>query len=253
MSRYAFIRATKRSMDLLLVCAAGLFAGTVSGVVGTGSSVILVPLLVAAFGPQQAVPIMAIAAIMANVSRIVAWPREVDWRAAAVYAATAAPAAALGAGTLLVLPARLVDGLLGIFFIAMIGIRRWLAAHQLRAGLPHLALFGAPIGFLTGIVASTGPLSVPLFLAYGLVKGAFLSTEAAGALGVYLGKIAVFRTLGALPWVVILQGLIVGASLTVGTFVAKPFVRRLDPQHFRWMMDGIMLVSGIALLWMAFH
>jgi uncharacterized protein len=240
-------------MDLLLVCAAGLFAGTVSGIVGTGSSVILVPILVIAFGPQQAVPIMAIAAIMANLSRIVAWPREVDWRAAAVYAATAAPAAALGAGTLLVLPARLIDGVLGVFFIAMIGIRHWLAAHQLKARLSHLALFGAPIGFLTGIVASTGPLSVPLFLAFGLVKGAFLSTEAAGALAVYLSKTAVFRTLGALPWLVILEGLIVGASLTAGTFIAKPFVARLDPQHFRWMMDGIMLVSGIALLWMAFH
>jgi uncharacterized membrane protein YfcA len=240
-------------MDLLLVCAAGLFAGAVSGVVGTGSSVILVPLLVIAFGPQQAVPIMAIAALMANASRIVAWPHEVDWRAAAVYAMTAAPAAALGAGTLLVLPARLVDGLLGVFFIAMIGIRRWFAAHQLRARLPHLALFGAPIGFLTGIVASTGPLSVPLFLAYGLVKGAFLSTEAAGALAVYLSKTAAFRTLSALPWLVIIEGLVVGASLTVGTFIAKPFVRRLDPQHFRWMMDGIMLVSGVALLWMAFH
>ena len=240
-------------MDLLLVCAAGLFAGTVSGIVGTGSSIILVPILVIAFGPQQAVPIMAIAAIMANVSRIAAWPREVDWRAAAAYAATSAPAAALGAGTLLVLPARLVDGLLGAFFIAMIGMRRWLAAHQLKARLPHLALFGAPIGFLTGIVASTGPLSVPLFLAYGLVKGAFLSTEAAATLAVYLSKTLVFRTLGALPWLVILEGLIVGTSLAVGTFIAKPFVRRLDPQHFRWMMDGIMLVSGIALLWMAFH
>src|SRR5215470_624376 len=240
-------------MDLLLVCAAGLFAGTVSGIVGTGSSIILVPMLVIAFGPQQAVPIMAIAALLANVSRIVAWPREVDWRAAGAYAATAAPAAALGAGTLLVLPARLVDAMLGAFFIAMIGIRHWLAAHALKARLPHLALFGAPIGFLTGIVASTGPLSVPLFLAYGLTKGAFLSTEAAGALAVYVSKAAVFRTLGALPWLVILQGLIVGASLTVGTFIAKPFVQRLDPQHFRWMMDGIMLVSGITLLWAAFH
>src|SRR5262245_21376870 len=196
-------------MDLLLVCAAGLFAGTVSGIVGTGSSIILVPILVVSFGPQHAVPIMAIAALIANVSRILAWPREVDWRAAGVYAAAAAPAAALGAGTLLVLPARFVDAFLGAFFIAMIGIRHWLAAHSLKARLPHLALFGAPIGFLTGIVASTGPLSVPLFLAYGLTKGAFLSTEAAGALAVYVSKTAVFRTLGALPWLVILEGLIV--------------------------------------------
>ena len=240
-------------MDLLLVCAAGLFAGTLSGIVGTGSSIILVPILVVSFGPQQAVPIMAIAALIANVSRILAWSREVDWRAAGVYAATAAPAAALGAGTLLVLPARLVDAVLGAFFIAMIGIRHWLAAHSLKARLPHLAIFGAPIGFLTGIVASTGPLSVPLFLAYGLVKGAFLSTEAAGALAVYVSKTAVFRGRGALPVLVILQGLIVGASLMIGTFIAKPLVQRLGPHHFRWMMDAIMLISGITLLWTAFH
>jgi uncharacterized protein len=154
---------------------------------------------------------------------------------------------------LLVLPARLVDAVLGAFFIAMIGIRHWLAAHSLKARLPHLAIFGAPIGFLTGIVASTGPLSVPLFLAYGLVKGAFLSTEAAGALAVYVSKTVVFRGLGALPVLVILQGLIVGASLMIGTFIAKPLVQRLGPHHFRWMMDGIMFVSGITLLWTAFR
>jgi uncharacterized membrane protein YfcA len=142
-------------MDYLLVLAAGLVAGTVSGIVGTGSSIILVPILVIAFGPKQAVPIMAIAALMANLARILAWWREVDWRAGAAYAVTAAPAAALGAGTLLVLPVRLVDGALGAFFILMIAIRHWLAAHKLKAGLRHLAAFGAPIGFLTGIVAST--------------------------------------------------------------------------------------------------
>jgi len=38
------------------------------------------------------------------------------------------------------------------------------------------------IGYLTGIVVSTGPLSVPLFLFYGLTKGAFLATEAASSL-----------------------------------------------------------------------
>jgi hypothetical protein len=240
-------------MDLLLVCAAGLFAGTVSGIVGTGSSIVLVPILVIAFGPKQAVPIMAIAALMANVSRILAWPGQVDWRAAAVYGAAAAPAAALGAGTLLVLPSRLVDGVLGAFFIAMIGIRRWLAAHALKARLPHLALFGAPIGYLTGLVASTGPLSVPLFLAYGLVKGSFLSTEAAGALAVYVSKTVTFRGFGALPSLVILEGLVVGASLMAGAFIAKPFVLRLDAERFRWMMDGIMLVSGVTLLWTAAH
>jgi uncharacterized membrane protein YfcA len=235
-------------MDFLLVFAVGLVAGTISGIIGTGSSIILVPVLVLMFGPKQAVPIMAIAAVMAYLGRILAWWREVDWHASLVYAVTAAPAAALGAGTLLALPARLIDSALGAFFILMIPIRRWLAARDLKARLWHLAAFGGLIGYLTGIVVSTGPISVPLFLAYGLVKGAFLATEAAGSLSIYVSKIIVFRGFGALPLAVIVEGFIVGLSLMVGAFLAKRFVLRLDAEHFRWMMDALMLVSGLTLL-----
>src|SRR5206468_1719801 len=83
-----------------------------------GSSIMLVPVLVYAFGPKQAVPIMAVAAIMANLSRVAAWWREVDWRACAAYALPGILAAALGARTLLVLPARAVDIAIGVFLIA---------------------------------------------------------------------------------------------------------------------------------------
>jgi uncharacterized membrane protein YfcA len=57
-------------VDFLFVLAVGFVAGTVSGIVGTGSSIMLVPGLVYAFGPKEGVPIMAVAAIMANISRI---------------------------------------------------------------------------------------------------------------------------------------------------------------------------------------
>ena len=53
----------------------------------------------------------------------------------------------------------------------MIPARRWLAAREFKLQRWHLALIGLVIGFLTGIVVTTGPLSVPVFLAYGLVKG----------------------------------------------------------------------------------
>jgi len=54
--------------------------------------------------PEEAVPIMAVAAVMGNFSRNPAWWREVDWRATLAYSITGVPAAALGAKTLLVLP-----------------------------------------------------------------------------------------------------------------------------------------------------
>jgi len=239
-------------MEFLFVLAMGLVAGTLSGVIGFGSSMMLMPVLVIVFGPLQAVPVMAIAAIMANLSRIIVWWREVDWRVCAAYSATAVPFAAFGAATLLVLPARIVEVALGAFFVSMIGVRRWMAAHDLKLRTGHLALLGVPIGYFTGIVASTGPITAPVFLATGLVKGAFLSTEAAASLAVYLAKAAVFRSFGALPWEIAAQGLIVGSTLMAGAFIAKRFVLKMDPGSFRLLMDCLLLLSGASLLIAAF-
>jgi uncharacterized membrane protein YfcA len=236
---------------LLFVLAVGLVAGTISGIVGTGSSIMLMPVLVYAYGPKQAVPIMAVAAVLANVSRILAWWHEVDWRACAAYSLTGVPAAALGARTLLALPSRAVDISIGLFLIAMVPARHALARHQLKFSLWHLALGGAVIGYLTGIVVSTGPLSVPLFLFYGLTRGAFLATEAASSLGLYFSKSVTFQRFGALTGDVALKGLIAGASLMFGAFIAKRFVLRLEPEVFRLVMDAIMLMAGLAMLWNA--
>jgi uncharacterized membrane protein YfcA len=238
-------------LNFLFVLAVGLVAGTLSGIVGTGSSIMLMPVLIHAYGPKQAVPIMAVAAVLANLSRILAWWREVDWRACAAYSLTGIPAAALGARTLLALPSRTVDMAIGVFLIAMVPVRHWLARHQLKLSLWHIAAGGAAIGYLTGIVVSTGPLSVPLFLFYGLTKGAFLATEAASSLGLYVSKSITFERFGALTPDIAIKGLIAGSSLMFGAFIAKRFVLRLEPDVFRLVMDGIMLAAGLSLLWSA--
>ena len=122
-------------LAFLFVLSVGLIAGTISGIVGTGSSIMLMPVLVYAYGPKEAVPIMAVASVMANFSRILAWWREVDWRACAAYSVTGIPAAVLGARTLLALPSHAVDLAIGLFLIAMVPVRHWLARHDLKANL----------------------------------------------------------------------------------------------------------------------
>ncbi|MBV9558607.1 MAG: sulfite exporter TauE/SafE family protein [Pseudolabrys sp.] len=238
-------------MDYILVLVIGLIAGTIGGVIGTGTSIMLVPVLVYAFGPKEAIPIMAVAAVLANAGRMVVWWRQTDWRACAVYSLTSIPAAALGARTLLALPSRVIDICIAVFMLLMIPIRHWLAARGLTLKLWHLAIFGAVLGYLTGIVASTGPASVPVFLAYGLTKGALLGTEATSSLAVYISKTITFQQLGALPWSVALNGVIAGSTLIAGAFIAKPFVLRFDPNTFRYVIDGLMLLAGLAMLWAA--
>src|SRR5688500_5868543 len=211
----------------------------------------LMPVLVIAFGPLQAVPIMAIAAVMANLSRVVVWWRELDWRAIGAYALTGAPFGALGAATLLVLPPRLIEVVIGLFFLSMIIVRRWMAAYDLKLKPVHLALIGVPIGYLTGVAVSTGPLTAPIFLAAGLVKGAFIGSEAAATLAVYGAKTVVFGTLGALPQDVVIKGLITGSTLMAGAVIARRFVLSMPAERFRLLMDGLMFLSGLTLLWTA--
>ena len=238
-------------MIWLLILAFGLIGGVIGGVVGFGASILMMPVLVFAFGPKEAVPIMAIASVLANWMRVAIWWREVDWRANAAYCATAVPAAALGARTLIALDARMVETALGVFLIAVVPGRRWLTARGFSVNLWGLAVVGAFIGFLTGLVASTGPLNTPFFLAYGLTKGAYISTEAVGSGAVSLVKSVVFRTYGILPWETIARGLLCGGSLMIGSYFAKAIVQRMDARHYSGILEGMMVVAGLTMIYAA--
>jgi uncharacterized protein len=238
-------------LDYLIVLLVGVGAGTLGGIIGTGSSLILMPVLVIFFGAQQAVPIMAIGAIMGNFGRVLTWRKEVNWRACVAYCSTAVPGAIFGVHTLLALTAHVVELALGIFFISMIPVRRWIASRRIQFSAKHLALIGAPVGFLTGIMVSTGPITVPIFTLYGLERGAFLGTEAAASMIVYLAKVVTFKGLDALPVRIVWQGLIVGSALMLGSFFARPIVLKIPPTKFKFMVDALMLASGLSLLWAA--
>ncbi|WDD95590.1 sulfite exporter TauE/SafE family protein [Burkholderia sp. FERM BP-3421] len=236
-------------LPYLLIVLIGVTAGVVSGVIGTGASIMLLPPLVFYFGPRQAIPIMAIAAVLGNVSRVYVWRRDIAWRACLVYAAAAAPAAALGAHTLWMLKPQWVDCALGVFFLAMIPYRRFASRRHVTLTAWQLFIAGALVGYLTGIVFSTGPLTLPIFSAYGLVKGGLLATEAAASLVVYAGKLAAFEQLGGLPLDVVAKGVLVGLSLSAGISVGKAVLQRLSVNAFHTLLDLVMLSAGTTMLW----
>jgi uncharacterized membrane protein YfcA len=92
---------------------------------------------------------------------------------------------------------------------------------------------------------------VPAFTAYGLLRGAFISTEAASSLALFVSKAATFRQLGALPLPSIIQGLVIGSAVMAGAFVGKAVVQRMSAAAFQHVLDALLLCSGLALLWAA--
>ena len=124
---------------ILLIGALGVAAGLLGGMIGFGTTIILMPALVYHYGALQTVPIIAVVAMVANASRIAIWWREIDWRIAGIYSAAAVPAVALGAHTLVHLPERWVGIALGAFLLALIPIRRWLRSRSWRMRGWHMA------------------------------------------------------------------------------------------------------------------
>jgi uncharacterized protein len=237
------------TVEWILILAVGLVSGIVGGVVGFGASIMLLPVIVWSFGPKEAIPIMAIAALMANASRAAVWWREIDWKLNSVYCSTAVPGALLGARTLLSLDPAMVEATLGAFLLASIPGRRWLIARGFAMTLAGMAVVGGVIGFLTGVVASTGPLNTPFFLAYGLTKGSFVATEAVGSAAISLTKTLTFNAFGALSQATLMRGLSVGAALMVGSWISKRILHQLDASRFQVLIEAMMAAAGLSMLW----
>lgn len=127
----------------------------------------------------------------------------------------------------------------------MIPLRRLIRRSNLHLNLWHMSFAGAIVGFLTGFVLSTGPLSVPVFTGYGMSGGAFLGSEAASAILLYAGKLGTFGASGVLTRPVIARGLAIGIALLVGSMIAKRLVQRLQTHTFELLIDAV-LVAGAA-------
>ena len=230
----------------------GLGAGVLGGVIGFGTTIILMPALVYFYGPIQAIPVVALVATVANLSRIFLWWSVINWKVCFVYSVTAIPAVILGVNTLITLNDRLVEITLGLFLILLIPIRRWMRQQNFYLKLWQMSLVGAGIGYLTGIVATTGAINTPFFLAFGLSKGAFLGTEAASTLSILFTKGITFHQLGFLNGTAMIQGLLIGSCVLVGSIFSKKIVLALPEKKFLLLMELVMLISGVSILAMSF-
>uniref|UniRef100_B1XSL6 Probable membrane transporter protein n=1 Tax=Polynucleobacter necessarius subsp. necessarius (strain STIR1) TaxID=452638 RepID=B1XSL6_POLNS len=154
--------------------------------------------------------------------------------------------------TLVRLDERLIEITLGIFLILLIPIRRWMRRKNFYLQLWQMSLVGAAIGYLTGVVATTGAINTPFFLAYGLSKGAYLGTEVASTLSILFTKGIAFHQLGFLNTTAVIQGLLIGGCVLVGAIFSKKIVLALPEKKFLLLMELVMLLSGLSILMMSY-
>ena len=185
-------------LQLALVAAAAMFASVIGGVAGYGVGLLLPLVLVPILGPEPVVPVMAIASLFVNASRVAAFRAAIDWRRTLIVLATAIPACVLGAWFYTRLSTAGTQLIVGAFLIASVPLRRFLKARDLRLGEGGLAAGGAGFGAISGTAPGTGVILVSLLMAAGLTGRAVIATDAAISAIVHLVQTTVFGVAGVL-------------------------------------------------------
>ncbi len=222
-------------------------ASTISGVTGFGGAVLMLPALVAAYGARPAVVILTIAQAVGNGSRAFFGRHAIDWKVAGLFVLGAVPSAIAGSVIFADLSVVWLERLLGIFLLATV-VYRHTAFHRRAMALWGFVPVGVAFGFLSAILGSVGPFVAPWFLSYGLLKTAYVATEAVGALCMHATKALAYRNLGLISAQSALIGLALSPAMIAGSYVGRNIVERLPERIFALLIELVLIFAGLQLL-----
>lgn len=231
----------------MLLAVATLVAGTLSAVTGFGGAAILLPLLVAAFGVRDAIPILTVAQLIGNASRVWFNRSQLEWRVVGWFAIGAVPAAIAGGLLFASAPLSTLTRLLGVFLISVV-IYRHVRKRPHKMPLRAFPMLGAGSSFLSALLGSVGPLMAPFFLAYGLVKGAYIGTEALASLLMHIVKLVTYGGASLLTANGVLVGLLMGVGLIAGSYIGTRIVNRVSERAFVLLVEATLVIAGLRFL-----
>ncbi|MBI4236097.1 MAG: sulfite exporter TauE/SafE family protein, partial [Chloroflexi bacterium] len=192
--------------------------------------------------------ILTVAQLMGNLSRVGLNRSDLDWRVVRWFALGAVPAAVVGGIVFATAPAGALTRLLGAFLLLVVLYR-----HTPWGKRAHISLRGfLPLGLVSGAVSallgSVGPFMAPFFLAYGLVKGAYIGTEALSTVVMHVTKLAVYGRYALLGLHTVVVGLVIGGVMFAGSYIGKRILSRLPERFFPYLVEGVMVIAGLLFL-----
>jgi uncharacterized membrane protein YfcA len=114
--------------------------------------------------------------------------------------------------------------------------------------IARFAWIGAGFSFLSALVGSVGPIMAPLFLAFGLTKGAYIGTEALSTVVMHVTKLLVYGQMAVLTAGAVVVGLALGPVMILGSYIGKRIVDRLPEKVFAAIIELAMVAAGVLFL-----
>ena len=214
--------------NLPVLGVAAFFASLIGSVAGSGGTALLLPALVLYVGVQDAIPILTIANLSSNLGR--AWfnRREIAIPVVGWFSLGSIPLALTGAMLFVVTSPIVLTRVLGAFLLLLVAWRR-LSLGPAKFDSPKwFTPLGAAFGLLNGFLEGVGPLMAPFFLAFGLVRGSYIGTDALATVFMQVSKLAVLGGANILDNKILVSGLILVPFMIGGALAGKKVVDRIS-------------------------
>jgi uncharacterized membrane protein YfcA len=234
--------------QIALLVAVAIFAAALAAVTGFGGAAVLLPVLVAVFGVREAIPILTVAQLIGNGSRVWFNRRELDWRVIGWFTVGAVPLGLLGGYLFATAPLKALTRLLGVFLLLVVVWRRLHPAPTRKFSTKNFVLIGAGATFLSALMGSVGPMMAPFFLAYGLVKGAYIGTEAMSTVVMHITKLTAYGNAAILSRHAVAVGLALGPAMILGSWTGKKIVDRIPERIFIFIIEAVLVVAGVLFI-----
>ena len=231
-----------------MACLVAFLASILGGVSGYGTGLILPAFLAPLVGVENVIPVMAVAMLLTNGSRVLAFWREIDWAHVRRILLLGFPGCVGGAYAYTLLSADWIAVLLGSFLLVCIPLRRILQRKVWRFSPGAQRLGGGAFGLVNGGMSGTGVLLISILMSAGLSGAVLIATDALISLLMGVTKVILFGSLSALSIERALIGLFIGLCTTPGAFVARWLLRHIPVAIHAWIMELIVCLGAISLL-----
>ena len=229
----------------------GAFA--VRSAAGFGAVLIAMPMLAFVLPVSTAVSVTTALTAITSVHHVSRDWRRVAWRHFAIMAFYSAIGIGLGFYVIKMLDEHSLRRGLGVFLIlysiyslATAKVSRAISGRWRGPLAASTGIAGGLLGTLFG--AGVGPIYVVYFNALRLEREIFRVTMSTVVLLGGAARIAGYASFGLYERSSIILIAIGLPLVVVGSWLGDRVIRRLDPQRFSWLVAGLILLSGIALL-----
>ncbi|MGL6196522.1 MAG: sulfite exporter TauE/SafE family protein [Thermoguttaceae bacterium] len=237
-------------MDLVLVIfliVSSFVAALISGYVGFGGAILLLPIITMSVGTEFAIPILTIAQLFGNVSRMAFGWNEIKWKSVGIFCATALPLASLGAFGFSVLPKNMVSYCVGMFMI-IVGLFPFFGRCNLRNSKLTLIVGGSVTGGISGLCGTGGPIGAAVFSTLGFSPLAYIASEAATATAMHLFKMVIYGSFVSMAPESLIIGVGMGGAMVAGSYISNRLIKEINKKLFQKQVAVLLATVGVYMV-----